>query len=135
MGIGAQLARPGAQVVMVMGDGGLGIGGWDMETAARYKLPIVCLLWNNSSWGPSFESMPLLKDRTDPFNMLQDVRYDKIFAEMGCHGEHVTDPDQIIPALDRAFKSGKPSLVNVIGDKTVGHPTLGGNLLGSTGTN
>jgi acetolactate synthase-1/2/3 large subunit len=54
---------------------------------------------------------------------------------MGCHGEHVTDPDQIIPALDRAFKSGKPSLVNVIGDKTVGHPTLGGNLLGSTGTN
>ncbi len=135
MGIGAQLARPGAQVVMVMGDGGLGIGGWDMETAARYKLPIVCLLWNNSSWGPSFESMPLLKDRTDPFNMLQDIRYDKIFAEMGCHGENVTDPDQIIPALDRAFKSGKPALVNVIGDKTVGHPTLGGNLLGSTGTN
>jgi acetolactate synthase-1/2/3 large subunit len=135
MGIGAQLARPGAQVVMVMGDGGLGIGGWDMETAARYKLPIVCLLWNNSSWGPSFESMPLLKDRTDSFNMLQDIRYDKIFAEMGCHGENVTEPEQIIPALDRAFKSGKPSLINVIGDKTVGHPTLGGNLLGSTGTN
>jgi len=80
-------------------------------------------------------SMPLLKDRTDPFNMLQDIRYDKIFNEMGCHGENVTDPDQIIPALDRAFKSGKPALVNVIGDKTVGHPTLGGNLLGSTGTN
>ena len=135
MGIGVQLARPGSQVVLVMGDGGLGIGGWDMETAARYKLPIVCLLWNNSSWGPSFESMPLLKDRTDPFNMLQDIRYDKIFSEMGCHGENVTDPDEIIPALDRAFKSGKPSLVNVIGDKTVGHPTLGGNLLGSTGTN
>ena len=133
MGIGAQLARPGAQVVMVMGDGGLGIGGWDMETAARYKLPIVCLLWNNSSWGPSFESMPLLKDRTDPFNMLQDIRYDKIFNEMGCHGENVTDPDEIIPALDRAFKSGKPAMINVIGDKTVGHPTLGGNLLGSTG--
>ena len=92
MGIGAQFARPGAQVVMVMGDGGLGIGGWDMETAARYKLPIVCLLWNNSSWGPSFESMPLLKDRTDPFNMLQDIRYDKIFAEMGCHGENVNGP-------------------------------------------
>ena len=36
---------------------------------------------------------------------------------------------------DAAFKSGKPALVNVIGDKTVGHPTLGGNLLGSTGTN
>jgi len=135
MGIGVQLARPGAQVVLVVGDGGLGIGGWDMETAARYKLPIVCLLWNNSSWGPSFESMPLLKDRTDPFNIMQDIRYDKIFAEMGCHGEHVEKPEEILPALERAFKSGKPSFVNVIGDKTVGHPTLGGNLLGSTGSN
>jgi acetolactate synthase I/II/III large subunit len=133
MGVGVQLARPGAQVVLVMGDGGLGIGGFDLETAARYKLPVVCLLWNNSSWGPSFESMPLLKDRTDPFNMVQDVRYDKVFAEMGCHGEHVENPDDIVPALERAFKSGKPALINVIGDKTVGHPTLGGNLLGSTG--
>ena len=135
MGVGVQLARPGAQVVLVVGDGGLGIGGFDLETAARYKLPIVCLLWNNSSWGPSFESMPLLKDRTDPFNMLQDIRYDKVFAEMGCHGENVENPDEIIPALERAFKSGKTALVNVVGDKTVGHPTLGGNLLGSTGSN
>jgi acetolactate synthase-1/2/3 large subunit len=133
MGVGVQLARPGAQVVLVMGDGGLGIGGFDLETAVRYKLPVVCLLWNNSSWGPSFESMPLLKDRTDPFNMVQDIRYDKVFAEMGCHGEHVENPDDIIPALERAFKSGKPALINVLGDKTVGHPTLGGNLLGSTG--
>ena len=135
MGIGVQLARPGAQVALVMGDGGLGIGGWDMETAARYKLPIVCVLWNNSSWGPSFEAMPMLKDRTDPFNMLQEIRYDKIFEEMGCHGEHVTNPDDITPALDRAFNSGKPAVVSIVGDKTVGHPTLGGNLLGSTGSN
>jgi acetolactate synthase-1/2/3 large subunit len=133
MGVGVQLARPGAQVALIMGDGGLGIGGFDFETAARYKLPVVCVLWNNSSWGPSFESMPLLKDRTDPFNMVQDIRYDRVFAEMGCHGEHVENPDDIVPALERAFKSGKPALINVIGDKSVGHPTLGGNLLGSTG--
>ena len=133
MAIGVQLARPGAQVVAIEGDGGLGIGGFDMETAARYKLPVISVLWNNSSWGPSFESMPMLKDRTDPFNMLQDIRYDKVFAEMGCHGENVETPEQIIPALERAFKSGKPAMINIKGDKTVGHPTLGGNLLGSTG--
>jgi acetolactate synthase I/II/III large subunit len=133
MGIGVQLARPGAQVVVVSGDGGIGIGGWDMETAARYNLPVVCLLWNNSSWGPSFEMMPMLQGRTDPFNMLPNIRYDKIFAEMGCHGEYVENPDDIVPALERAFKSGKPAVVNVIGDKRFGHPTLGGNLLGSTG--
>jgi acetolactate synthase-1/2/3 large subunit len=132
MAIGAQLARPGTQVVAVIGDGGLGIGGWDIETALRYGLPIHSVLWNNSSWGPSFEQMPLLKGRTDPFNMLENIRYDQMFAVMGCHTEHVTDPERIGAALDRAFRSGKASLVNVIGDKRVGHPGLGGNLLGST---
>jgi acetolactate synthase I/II/III large subunit len=134
MAIGAQLARPGQQVVVIAGDGGIGIGGWDMETAARYKLPIVTVLWNNSSWGPNFDQMPGLKGRTDPFNMLKDIRYDKIFSEMGCHGELVEKPDQIVPALERCFKSGKPSVLNVIGDTTVGNATLGGNLLGSTGS-
>jgi acetolactate synthase-1/2/3 large subunit len=76
--------------------------------------------------------MPLLKGRTDPFDMLSDIRYDRIFQELGCHGEHVDEPDQIIPALKRAFESGKPAVVNVLGDKRIGHPTLGGNLLGST---
>ncbi|HYB91214.1 MAG TPA: thiamine pyrophosphate-binding protein [Candidatus Binataceae bacterium] len=135
MGVGAQLARPGKQVVVISGDGGLGIGGFDMETAARYNLPVITVLWNNSSWGPAFDQMPGLKGRTDPFNMLKDIRYDKIFAEMGCHGEYVETADQIVPALERAFKSGKPALVNVLGDISVGNATLGGNLLGSTGSN
>ncbi len=132
MAIGAQLARPGKQVVVVIGDGGLGIGGWDIETALRYRLPVHTVLWNNSSWGPSFEEMPLLKGRTDPFNMLEGLRYDQMFAVMGCHSEYVVEPDDIAPALERALASGKASLVNVIGDKRVGHPALGGNLLGST---
>jgi acetolactate synthase-1/2/3 large subunit len=132
MAIGAQLARPGKQVVAVIGDGGIGIGGWDMETAAKYGIPLVVVLWNNSSWGPSFEQMPLLKDRTDPFDMLPGIRYDRIFKELGCHGEHVEKPDEIVPALRRALESGKPAVVNVVGDKRIGHPTLGGNLLGST---
>jgi acetolactate synthase I/II/III large subunit len=134
MGIGVQLARPGKQVVVISGDGGLGIGGFDMETAARYNLPVITLLWNNSSWGPNFDQMPGLMGRTDPFNMLKDIRYDKMFAEMGCHGEFVDKPEQIVPALERAFNSGKPALINVLGDTSVGNATLGGNLLGSTGS-
>jgi acetolactate synthase-1/2/3 large subunit len=132
MGIGVQLARPGRQVVLVIGDGGLGIGGWDIETALRYDLPLITVLWNNSSWGPSFEQMPLLKGRTDAFNMLDNIRYDKMFAVMGCHTEHVEAPNQLRGALERACKSGKASLVNIVGDKRIGHPRLGGNLLGST---
>jgi acetolactate synthase-1/2/3 large subunit len=132
MAIGVQLAAPSRQVVTVIGDGGIGIGGWDMETAAKYKLPVIAVLWNNSSWGPSFDQMPLLKGRTEPFDMLPNIRYDRIFAELGCHGEHVEKPDDLLPALKRAFAAGKPAVVNVLGDKRIGHPTLGGNLLGST---
>lgn len=132
MAIGAQLGRPGKQVITVIGDGGMGIGGWDMETAAKYKIPVIAVLWNNSSWGPSFEQMPLLKGRTDPFDMIPGIRYDRIFQELGCHGEHVERPEEIVPALERALASGKPAVINVVGDKRIGHPTLGGNLLGST---
>jgi acetolactate synthase-1/2/3 large subunit len=132
MAIGAQLARPGKQVVVVLGDGGLGIGGFDLETARRYGLPIVAVLWNNSSWGPAFAEMPMLKGRTDPFDMLPELRYDRMAELMDCHGEHVTRPGEIRSALERALRSGKTALVNVIGDREVGHPSLGGNLLGST---
>lgn len=132
MAIGAGLARPSAPVVAVIGDGGMGIGGFDIETAARYHVPIVAVLWNNSSWGPSFEQMPILRGRTDPFDMLPGIRYDRIAEELGCHGERVEDPEELLPALERALSAGRPALVDVIADKRIGHPTLGGNLLGST---
>jgi acetolactate synthase-1/2/3 large subunit len=132
MGIGAQLARPGKQVIVVIGDGGLGIGGMDIETALKHRLPICTLVWNNSSWGPSFDQMPMLRGRVDPFDMMPDLRYDRMFAAIGCHGEHVAEPDQLRPALERALPSGRASVVNVLGDPRVGHARLGGNLLGST---
>jgi acetolactate synthase-1/2/3 large subunit len=132
MGIGAQLARPARQVIVVMGDGGFGIGGMELETALRHKLPLMTLLWNNSSWGPGFEQMPMLRGRTDPFDMLPDLRYDRMFETIGCHGEHVVRPEEIRPALERALAAGRPSVVNVVGDPRVGHARLGGNLLGST---
>jgi acetolactate synthase-1/2/3 large subunit len=132
MAIGAQLARPGKQVVLIVGDGGLGISGFDLETARRYGLPIVAVLWNNSSWGPSFEEMPFLKGRTDPFEMLPNQRYDLMFELMDCHGEYVERPQEFRPALERALRAGKTALVNVVGNRAIGHPSLGGNLLGST---
>jgi len=116
----------------VIGDGGFGIGGMELETALKHRLPIVTLLWNNSSWGPGFEQMPMLRGRVDPFDMLPELRYDRMFEAIGCHAEHVTRPDELRPALERAFGCGKPSVINVIGDPRAGHARLGGNLLGST---
>ena len=76
--------------------------------------------------------MPILRGRTEPFDMIPDIRYDKVFEPMGVYTEHVETPDQIVPALERALASGKAAVVNVVGDKRYGHPSLGGNLLGST---
>ena len=134
MSIGAQLARPGQQVVNISGDGGLGIGGFDMKRRPVTNCQSSRFV-EQQLIGRNFDQMPGLKGKTDPFNMLHEIRYDKVFAEMGCHGEHVETAEQIIPALERAFKSGKPAMINVIGDTSVGNATLGGNLLGSTGSN
>ena len=71
-------------------------------------------------------------ERQNPFDMLPDIRYDQVFAPFGLHTEHVERPEQIVPALERALASGKTAFVNVVGDKRYGHPSLGGNLLGST---
>lgn len=131
MGVGAQIARPGKQVLVNMGDGGLGIGGFDIETAFRLKLPVCYLINNNNTWmagqndlffGDSF----LLPDGSwgDVLKVTPNVRYDKMFEAFGCHGEHVERPEQIRPALRRAFASGKTSVLNVVVNPKVYQPGL-----------
>ena len=128
--MGAQLARPGTQVVALLGDGGMGIAGWDIETAARYGIPACYLLFNNSSWmGKAAQEAILPPDvKNCDWSILPDIRYDKIFAEMGCHTELITEPQHLRPALERAFNSGKTSVINVIPDNTVTAPQVAGRI-------
>ncbi len=123
MGIGAQLARPGKQVFVMMGDGGMGIGGMDVETAVRCKLPVVFLVNNNSTWmAGSFDMyFKTYLGEENNWNITPGVRYDKMFEATGCHGEHVEKPEEIRPALERAFLSGKPAVINVVVDSKVIH--------------
>ncbi len=124
MGIGAQLARPGKQVVAVMGDGGMGLGGFDIETAVRSEAPVCYLLNNNSAWMSAFsplniKAMPTVGVKPDycPTFMVP-TRYDQLFAAMGAYTERVDKPEDIKPALERAFKSGKTSVLDVMVDRT-----------------
>jgi len=117
--MGAQLGRPGKQVIDLLGDGGMGVAGWDIETAARYKIPACYFLYNNSGWMNPPSQKLIIPDVKDSWGMLRNIRYDKIFAEMDCHTELVTEPQQIKPALERAFNSGKTSVINVIPDDNV----------------
>jgi len=133
MAIGAAFGDPEAKkrpIIVFMGDSGMGLAGYDAETAARFKLPIVYLVANNNGWftgmkyltyGKNWEALGE-QDRPLGHEFLPDLRYDKISEWMGCHGEHVTEPAEIRPALERAFKAaegGKPAVVNVIVDPSV----------------
>lgn len=122
MAIGAQVARPGRQVLTIIGDGGFGIAGMDMETMVRYGLPAVVVLYNNSSWGGRAWGHDDYYIRRGSGQMGKDIRYDEMFRAVGCYTELVTEAKQIRPALARAFESGKPALLNVIGETDVVHP-------------
>ena len=113
MAIGAQVARPGQQVLAQIGDGGFGLSGMDMETMLRYRLPAVVVLLNNDSWGGRTIGGPLYFPKHGSWANLPDIRYDRMMAELGCHAEYVTTAEQIRPALERSFNSGLPALINV----------------------
>ena len=105
-GIGAQVAHPDKQVVVICGDGSFGWNGMDMDTAIRFKLPIKVVISNNAGFTAESAYSRVGRD-------LGWVRYDKMFGAIGAHAEWVEEPDQIRPALERAFKAEGPAIVNV----------------------
>ncbi len=120
--VGAKLARPDVPVVSVNGDCAFGFNSMEMETAVRHSLPIVFIVNNNSGIvGGNLESRMGLPDDYGErvARYVQDVRYDKMMEAFGGHTEYVTDPDDLRPALERAYAAsleGAPSCVNVITD-------------------
>nr|WP_047167539.1 thiamine pyrophosphate-binding protein [Sphingomonas sp. Y57] len=115
MSIGAAVARPGRQVVTLVGDGGMGIAAPDIETMIHYKLPCVVVVLNNSSWGGN----SLMGDDIHPnidWSVGKNNRWDLAFEALGAHGEYVERSDQLVPAMRRALESGKPAVVNVVAD-------------------
>jgi len=116
MCFGAGIARPGRQVISLVGDGGIGIAGMDLETLARYRVPALLVILNNSSWGGNALVHDDIQADMASWDMLPDLRYDQVFEPFGCHVEHVTESAQLRPALRRALESGKVAVVNVIAD-------------------
>ncbi|MFB3079948.1 MAG: thiamine pyrophosphate-dependent enzyme, partial [Lysobacterales bacterium] len=107
--------QPDKEVVVLFGDGAFSLTGWDFETMVRFKLPFVGVVGNNSAWNQiRFGQISKYgADRGDVANVLGDVRFDQFATMLGGYGEHVEDPEDIAPALQRARESGLPSLINV----------------------
>jgi acetolactate synthase-1/2/3 large subunit len=122
----AQLARKGKQVVIVYGDGGFGLTGFDVETYVRFNLPIVSVLGNNGAWNQTTQGVLKRTGRALATYLSQETDYAKIMEGMGGYGERITDPNEIKPALARAFASGKPALLDVVIDPNVSYGDMGG---------
>ena len=112
LGVGAKLAAPDRQVVVLHGDGSFGMNAMEFDTAVRHGAPVLVVISLNGGWTGDPE-------RAKPGRDLGYTRYDRIAETLGGHGEYVEDPEEIRPALERAAEAvaaGRPALVNVLTD-------------------
>jgi thiamine pyrophosphate-dependent acetolactate synthase large subunit-like protein len=120
--LAAKLARPERQVVLLLGDGAFGFSGMELDTLARHGVAVVCVIGNNGIWALEKHPMEALYGYSVAAELRPGTRYDRVAEALGCHGELVSTPDELRPALERAFSSGRPALVNVLTDPTVAYP-------------
>ncbi len=112
--IAAKLLHPERHVCVVQGDGAFGLNGMDFETAVRFGLPMVVVVGNDASWGQiAIPQRAMYGDDKSPATALRPTRYDQVVKALGGDGEHVDDPAELVPALTRAFQSGKVYCVDV----------------------
>lgn len=113
--VAAKLARPDKRVIMLTGDGGFGYHPMEFDTADRLGLPFVVVVANDNLWSQTKFGLEFaygsrgLKPMENVFR-----RFDQLVEVLGGHGELVTRPEEIRPAIQRALESGKPSCVNVV---------------------
>ncbi len=123
--IGAALARPGAPVCCIIGDGAMGFHPQEVETAVRVGAQVVYLVLCDRQWGmvkmnQQFMLRPIktmLMKSLGPDETIKadlgEIAFDQLARSMGAHGERVADPADLRPALERALASGRCAVVHV----------------------
>ncbi len=121
--LAAQHTFPDRRVLIIYGDGAFGLNGFEYDTAIRFNLPIVGVVGNDSAWGQMLRPQVGIYGAERKVAVdLADTRYDKVVEALGGHGEYCEKPEEIRPALERSFASGKPALINVKIRKDEGAP-------------
>jgi acetolactate synthase-1/2/3 large subunit len=120
--LAAKLAHPERQVCLLLGDGAFGFSGMEFDTLVRHGVPVVGVMGNNGIWALEKHPMEFLYGYSVAADLQPGCRYDRVVEALGGHGELVERPDELKPALERAFSSGKPALVNVLTDPSVVYP-------------
>jgi len=110
-GVGAKIARPDKQVIVVHGDGSFGLNAMELDTAVRHKVPILVVISLNGGWTADPKREKVGRD-------LGYTRFDKMAEALGCYGEYVEKPEDIGPALQRAQKKVDQGMVALVNVKT-----------------
>ena len=120
LGVGAPFAiaaahlLPDKKILIIHGDGSFGLNGFEFDTAVRFNLPIVSIVGNDAGWGQiRTPQIQMVGEERAIATALAPTRYDKVVEALGGYGEHVTKPEEIGPALVRAFDSGRAACLNV----------------------
>lgn len=128
--LGAAVALPGRQVVCITGDGAMGFNMQEIETAVRNNLKVIYLVCCDKQWGMvkmnmSFALKPLktmfmksLSPEETINTELGEIQFDKLAQAMGAHGERVSRPADLKPAIERCLAAGKCSVIHVDVDPT-----------------
>lgn len=123
--IGAQVACPSDDVVLVTGDGSLGFQIQEFDSMVRHGLPITTVVLNNEIWGMSLHGQQIMYgEGYSAISKLGGSNYASIAEAFGCYGERVERVSEIIPALSRARASGKPACIEVMTDPDIVNPGL-----------
>jgi acetolactate synthase-1/2/3 large subunit len=117
--IAAKIAHPAQQVAMLFGDGAFGLNGMEFETMARHKLPVVAVIGNDGQWAQIKHPQQAILGHSTAADLAPGIRYDKMVEALGGYGELVERPEDIRPAIERAFASGLPACINVLTDPAV----------------
>jgi thiamine pyrophosphate-dependent acetolactate synthase large subunit-like protein len=110
-GIGAKIACPDKQVIVVHGDGSFGLNAMELDTAVRHKVPILVVISLNGGWTADPKREKVGRD-------LGYTRFDKMAEALGCYGEYVEKPEDIAAALQRAQKKVDQGMVALVNIKT-----------------
>jgi acetolactate synthase-1/2/3 large subunit len=112
--VAAKLAHPNRQVLVMLGDGGFGYSAMELETAARCNAPVVCVIGNDCAWGMIKRQQEHTYGEAGVVGTDMVFRpYERVVEALGGYGEHVREPGQLRPALERAFEAGVPACLNV----------------------
>jgi pyruvate dehydrogenase (quinone) len=111
--LGAQAAFPGRQVVTLSGDGGLAMLMGELLTAVQNRLPVKIVVFNNSAL--AFVEVEMMAAGIVPFGTdLKNPDFSKVAEACGLLGARVTTPEELKPALEKAFAYDGPALVDVL---------------------